>query len=97
MIISPSSSHSEVGRRDSACESKCHLAIEQSGGGDVVQRVKWGRCLVSVMQDGNEFATVCCSQAILERLTSENAGPSRKIRSHTRGKAELSNWEGGAS
>lgn len=43
-----------------------------------------GGCLVLVMQDGNEFATLRCSQAILERLTSENAGPSRKIRSLTR-------------
>lgn len=40
-------------------------------------------CLVSVMQDGNEFATLCCSQAILERLTSENAGTGKKIRSYT--------------
>lgn len=53
----------------------CHLANELR---------KRGECLVPVMQDGNEFATLCCSQAILERLTSENAGPSRKIRSFTR-------------
>lgn len=36
------------------------------------------------MQDGNEFASVRCSRAILERLALENAGPSRKIRSFTR-------------
>lgn len=53
-------------------------------------------CLVSVMQDGNEFATLCCSQAILERLTSENAGPSRKIRSLTRAGQRLlaRQWRG---
>lgn len=72
-IISSSSSNNEVGY--SACESMCHLASELR---------KRGECLVLVMQDGNEFAMLCCSQAILEQLTSENAGPSRKIRSFTR-------------
>lgn len=52
--------------------------------------------MVSVMQDGNEFATLCCSQAILERLTSENAGSSRKIRSLTRAGQRLlaQQWRG---
>lgn len=62
----------------------CHLADELREGG----------CSVPVMQDGNEFATLCCSQAILERLTSENAGPSGKIRSFTRsGQQVLSGGE----
>lgn len=55
----------------------CHLATE-------LRRGRGGGCLVRVMQDGNEFASLCCSHAILEWLTSENAGPSRKIRSFTR-------------